>query len=163
MKCCVRADSFQENSTALGIHIFPIVTFIACDNKEAHALANVKTGNTNRQCRLCLTERENMHHFCLGHYNRLRSTEQIIGALARNDAAFCSANSIHADVRVKCAILFYVEITLTMFIRHRAHLWIISRQPLVYAAWTYVLCFLQICCTQCSEVWSDIVSFGPWI
>lgn len=95
----IAVDSPDQPSNT--VTLYPVLSFVCCDNKEAVALASVKAGQTVRPCRFCNCKLSEVNAFLDGNTCEKREAEITLRAIVGGDKAFCSENSIHSDVQVK--------------------------------------------------------------
>src|SRR3546814_4217766 len=89
-----------SGDAAKAIVLYPVLSFVCCDNKEAAALASIKAGQTTRPCRHCMCELSTVNSFHDAHGNAMREAEDVIQAINNEDKAFSAQRSIHNDVKV---------------------------------------------------------------
>ena len=82
--------------------VHPALVFIACDNKEAATLANIKSGQTNCPCRICeCTLRDMQLDFNrFGYHDALRSPNAVTTAIAAHNNDYIRKRSLHVDIQV---------------------------------------------------------------
>lgn len=80
---------------------YPMVMFVACDNKEAQVLASVKSGSTTRPCRVCKIERVRVNTFNDRTLLALRSRQEVVRMTNDGRLDWLKSHSIHTDVPVR--------------------------------------------------------------
>ena len=80
--------------------MYPIVTFVCCDNKEAVSLASIKSGRTARPSRHCLCSLADMNEFNMVRESDMRDGKAAHRAIQNNDKVYLKQNSLHGDVQV---------------------------------------------------------------
>ena len=88
-------------STAAGDRrLFPVLMFVGCDNKEAVALASIKSGQTRRPCRHCLCRLEALNEFPEVVDEEMRDSATAMQAITDGNTHLCMNHSIHFDIPV---------------------------------------------------------------
>jgi len=82
------------------VTLYPVLSFVICDNKEAAALASVKAGQTARPCRFCNCKLSEMNSFLGGNVYGLRDPNTAARAINDANKEYCAEHSIHYDVKV---------------------------------------------------------------
>ena len=80
--------------------LYPVLTFVCCDNKEAVSLASIKSGQTPRPCRHCLCELSAINAFADAGHCEMRDGIQAGRAIDSADKSFLKDHSIHGDIQV---------------------------------------------------------------
>lgn len=88
-------------STGPPVQLYPVVTMVCCDNKEAVALASVKAGQTPKPCRHCVRDLDQLNLFQNAQTSALRDAAEALNAIATGNRDYCTRNSIHGDVQVR--------------------------------------------------------------
>lgn len=89
-------------STAAGDRrLFPVLMFVGCDNKEAVALASIKSGQTRRPCRHCMCQLESLNEFREIADEEMRDSVTAMQAISNGDKHFCMDHSVHLDLPVR--------------------------------------------------------------
>lgn len=112
---------------------YPAISCIISDNKEAHALAHIKSGTTIRPCRFCLVERTEIHKFRDATSYELRSGAELLKLLHSdlNDSEtkegtqmqWLNDRSVQTDILKLSSTVYLMYITLIvstlLFVPHR--------------------------------------------
>jgi hypothetical protein len=88
-------------STGPPVRLYPVVTMVCCDNKEAVALASVKAGQTPKPCRHCFRDLDQLNLFQNAQSSAPRDAAAAANAIATGNRDYCTRNSIHGDVQVR--------------------------------------------------------------
>lgn len=87
--------------------LYPVLTVVCCDNKDAVALASIKAGQTPMPCRHCTCSLGNLNAFQEMLYLPPRDVLRASNAVSRGDREYCTQHSIHSDLQVRMCRYYF--------------------------------------------------------